>query len=92
MKHALVIAVVAATALQGTFASAQEAQTRWAPIEQSMTALLNEGWRINSHTNAQEAGQINSFSFVLSKESKVVICMIDGPQPNKAISRCRALN
>jgi hypothetical protein len=92
MKHTLFIAVVTAAALQSTFVSAQEAPTRWAPIEQSMTTLLNEGWRINSHTNAQEAGQFNSFSFVLSKESKVVICLVDNPQPNKAISRCRALN
>ena len=90
MKHTLFITIVAATALQSTFVLAQEAPTRWAPIEQSMTTLLNEGWRITSHANVQET--VNSFSFVLSKESKVVICIVDSPQPNKAVSRCRALN
>ncbi len=92
MKHTLLIAIVAATALQSTFVLAQEAPTRWAPIEQSMTTLLNEGWRITSHANVQEPGTVNSFSFVLSKESRVVICIVDNPQPNKAVSRCRALN
>lgn len=92
MKHTFFATLVAATALQSTPASAQEAPTQWAPIEQSMTALLNEGWRINSHTDAQMPAVPSSFSFVLSKESKFVICIVAGPQPNKAISRCRALN
>jgi len=91
MKLTLFIAVVAATALQSTFASAQETPTRWAPIEKSMTTLLNEGWHINSYSNSTALPDV-FFTFLLSKESKVVICIVDNPRPNSAISRCRALN
>ena len=91
MKHIPLIAVVVATALQSAFALAQETPTRWAPIEKSMMALLNEGWRITSYTNSTALPDV-FFTFLLSKESKVVICIVDNPRPNNAISRCRALN
>jgi len=101
MKRTLVLASLVVGLLYGTVASAQDARTQWTPIAQSMTVLLNEGWRIISHGNSKAvtesyATQANSltelYSFVLAKESKMVICLIYDPQPNNAISRCRALN
>lgn len=88
MKRLLLLAGLLANLLLGPFASAQEARTQWAPIEKSLTALLNEGWRIISYSS----GDNLVFSFVLMRESKVVICLLNVPKPNDAASRCRALN
>jgi hypothetical protein len=89
MKRLLLVAGLLVTLLQGLFASAQEARTQWAPIEKSLRALLNEGWRIISHSSSDNN---LAFSFVLMRESKVVICLFNVPKPNDAASRCRALN
>ena len=101
MKRALFLAVLVTNILHSSLASAQETRTEWAPLPKSLTVLLNEGWRIISHSNSKAVTQSyqtqsNSltelYSFVLAKENKVVICLIYDPQPNNAISRCRALN
>ena len=106
MKRALLLAVLVANLLHSPIASAQEARTEWAPLAKSLTVLLNEGWRIISHGNSKAVTQsyqtqtnqtqtnilTELYSFVLAKENKVVICVIYDPQPNNAISRCRALN
>ena len=101
MKHALLLAVLVVNLLHGSIASAQEVRTEWLPLTKSLTVLLNEGWRIISHGNSKAVSQsyqtqpnslTETYSFVLAKESKVVICLIYGPQPNNAVSRCRALN
>ena len=81
--------------LSGQAAMAQSIGTQWVPIDKSMTTMLNEGWRIVSHSNAQtqyDISFVNSFTFVLTRENKVAICLIDSPEPNNAESRCRALN
>jgi hypothetical protein len=101
MKRALLLAVLVVNLLHSSIASAQE-RTEWAPLAKSLTVLLNEGWRIIAHGNSKavtqsyEGGIGNNLSelytFVLAKESKVVICLIYDPQPNNAASRCRALN
>ena len=92
MRRALLLAVLVANLLHSSIASAQEARTEWAPLAKSLTFLLNEGWRIISYGNSKSDQTPNVFSFVLAKENKVVICLISDPQPNNAISRCRALN
>ena len=90
MKRALLLAGLVVNLVHSSLASAQEAPTQWAPIEKSLTTLLNEGWRVISYDHFQTVYE--HFSFVLAKESKVVICLIDKPLPNNATSRCRALN
>lgn len=90
MKRALLLAVLVVNLLHSSIASAQDARTEWTPLAKSLTVLLNEGWRIISHGNAKAATE--TYSFVLAKESKVVICIIYDPTPNNAVSRCRALN
>ena len=101
MKRALLLAVLVVNLLHSSIASAQDARTEWAPLAKSLATHLNEGWRIVSHGNSKAVTQsyqtqTNSltelYSFVLAKENKVVICLIYDPQPNNAISRCRALN
>lgn len=90
MKRALLLVGLAVNLAHSSLASAQETPTQWAPIGKSLTTLLNEGWRVISYTHVKTP--FDTFSFVLAKESKVVICWIDQPKPNNATSRCRALN
>jgi hypothetical protein len=106
MKRTLLLAGLVVQLLYAPVASAQEARTQWTPIEKSLTALLNEGWRIISHSGGPVVATVTStdaviyktisttysLSFVLMRESKVAICLVDGPEPNNASSRCRALN
>jgi hypothetical protein len=96
MKRALLLAGLVVTLLYVPIASAQEARTQWTPIEKSLTALLNEGWRIISHSEGQpviaNASVRSTYSFVLMRESKVAICLIYEPEINNTNSRCRALN
>ena len=101
MKHALMLAILLVNLLQSSIASAQDVRTEWAPLAKSLTAHLNEGWRIISHGNSKAVTQsyqtqpnslTDTYSFVLARENKVVICLIYDPTPNNAVSRCRALN
>jgi hypothetical protein len=105
MKRTLLLAGLVVKLLYAPVASAQEARTQWTPIEKSLTALLNEGWRVISHSGGPVVATVTSpdavvyttqstysLSFVLMRESKVAICLVDGPEPNNANSRCRALN
>ena len=92
MKRALLLAVLVANLIHSSIASAQEARTEWVPLAKSLTVLLNEGWRIISHVQSRTDQTHDQYSFVLAKENKVVICLINNPQVNNAISRCRALN
>jgi hypothetical protein len=81
-------------ASMGVVAS-EDVPTRWSPLESSMEALLNEGWRITSsgivRANYQSDSR-NRFTFTLEKSSKFVICILDDPVQNDAVSACRALN
>lgn len=72
-----------------------ERATEWAPVAQSMTELLDAGWKIVAFNNYQtemfEQNE-NSFSFILQNGSKYIICMLDNPSINDTNSKCRALN
>ncbi len=96
MKRTLLLAGLVASILYGPIVSAQGTSTQWTPVERSMTALLNEGWRVISHSQSQAVDShdniFTAFSFVLMKESKVMICLFDRPTPDNATSRCRSLN
>lgn len=72
-----------------------ERPTEWAPLTQSMTELLDLGWRIVAFNNYQTEmfkDNDSSYSFILNNGSKYVICIIDNPAMNDANSKCRALN
>lgn len=75
----------------------QHRATDWIPLSQSMTELLNAGWKIISHAHYQTEvfnsnPNIESFSFILTNGNRYVICMIDDPVMNNTTTRCRALN
>ncbi|MDR7194567.1 hypothetical protein [Luteimonas terrae] len=92
----LIAAVGLATSLAsfGAFAS-NAVSTRWTPLENSMEALLNDGWRITSSAIVRanyNSDSRNRFTFTLEKSAKFVICIVDDPALNDAVSACRALN
>lgn len=78
--------------------------TPWKPVGQSMGALLNQGYRIVSHSfgfDWQEARSMQfaatlltskEYSFILTNGKDTVICIISSPTPNNGQSRCRKLN
>lgn len=69
--------------------------TEWAPIDKSMTVLLDEGWKIVSFSNYQTemfSDNVNSYTFILSNGAKYILCFIDNPEINNSNSKCRALN
>ena len=73
----------------------QHRATDWIPLSQSMTELLNAGWKIISHANYRTEmfdPNTESFSFILTNGDRYVICMIDDPAMNNSTSKCRALN
>lgn len=72
-----------------------ERPTDWVPLTQSMTELLNAGWRIvgfNNYETEMFSENISSYSFILSSGNKYVLCFMDSPAMNDAKSKCRALN
>lgn len=62
-------------------------------MDKTMSDLLNEGWKITSHTEyVYGRGQVD-YSFVLSKDNKAAICFVDDANAKKTTSSvCRALN
>lgn len=73
----------------------QHRATDWVPLSQSMTELLNTGWKLISHTNYRTEmynPNTESFSFILTNGDRYVLCMIDDPVMNNSTSKCRALN
>lgn len=69
--------------------------TEWAPVDKSLTTLLDEGWKIISFNNYQTEmfnDNVNSYTFILSNGGKYILCFIDNPEINNSNSKCRALN
>jgi len=72
-----------------------ERATDWVPLSQSMTELLNQGWKIvgfNDYQTEMFSDNFTSYSFILSSGSKYAICFLASPAMNDAKSKCRALN
>jgi hypothetical protein len=76
--------------------------TKWGTTDASLTRLLNSGWQISGHSfshavtaPAPGVGGSNerSFTFMLTKDSKYMICIVSNPNPPTANrSVCRSLN
>jgi hypothetical protein len=77
-------------------------QTNWEPVTMNLTQLLNNGWRVYGHSSQRAATSPGApgyraydetqYTFLLIKNDKHIICLIQDPRPSKAISGCRALN
>jgi hypothetical protein len=76
--------------------------TKWEDAKTSMSALLDNGWRIIGHSFNRVAANNTAvssgfdekvFTFILNNGSKYVICLSDNPKPPIAnASSCRKLN
>jgi hypothetical protein len=75
--------------------------TKWEKIELSMSELLDKGWQMTAHGTNRVAANSNSgvgfdietFTFMLTKNGKHIICIIQDPRPPIANGAgCRKLN
>jgi hypothetical protein len=81
--------------------SAYSIPTQWDDARMSMRDLLNVGWKLTSHGTNRVAANSNSgngfdvetFSFILAKGDKYIICFVENPRPPIAnAASCRKLN
>jgi hypothetical protein len=75
--------------------------TKWEKVNTSLTELLNSGWQISGHSSSHAAFRVvgdslfneKAFTFLLTKNGKYTLCLIENPQPPIADSAlCRKLN
>jgi hypothetical protein len=75
--------------------------TKWEEIEVSMSSLLNSGWQLTAHgtnrvaanSNSGNSFDVASFTFILSKDKKYILCIVESPRPPVAnVVGCRKLN
>jgi hypothetical protein len=76
--------------------------TKWENVSTSMDELLNSGWQISGHGTSRAATapgpgvaamDVETFTFILTKNGKYIICRTINPNPPVANdARCRRLN
>jgi hypothetical protein len=76
--------------------------TRWEKVDFSLEQLLNSGWKMSEHSTNRaataaspgvSATDVETFSFLLSKNGKYTICFMENPSPPVAnAASCRKLN
>jgi hypothetical protein len=95
------IVIFSSLALCLTQSSAYSIPSKWEDARRSLSELLDSGWQITGHGTNRVAANSNSgngfdvktFSFVLSKDSKYIICITENPKPPIANDvSCRKLN
>jgi hypothetical protein len=76
--------------------------TKWEDAKINMSDLLNNGWQLTAHSSNRVATSaspgVSSYeeimlTFILSKNSKYVMCFVENPRPPIAnAASCRKLN
>jgi hypothetical protein len=85
---------------QNTSLSKGPFPTKWEKVEMSMASLLNSGWQISGHSSTHAAFRVvnddmfneKGYTFLLSKNSKHVMCFVENPFAPTTNSACRKLN
>jgi hypothetical protein len=77
-------------------------KTMWKVVDQSLTDLLNSGWKLigqNSERVATSPGASGyrtyderSFVYTLYKNGKYITCFVIEPRPDDGYSHCRLIN
>jgi hypothetical protein len=77
-------------------------ETDWTDTDASMTELINNGWKIINHdasalSTSDSRGnwgwKIETYTFMLNKENKYILCYLQNPKPPRAeTAGCRGLN
>lgn len=75
--------------------------TKWEDAEVNLSSLLNSNWQVIAHgtsrvaanSNAGNSFDVKSFTFLLTKGGKYILCNVEGPTPPIANNTgCRKLN
>ncbi len=75
--------------------------TKWEDAGVSLSSLLNSNWQVIAHStsrvaansNAGNSFDVKSFTFLLTKSGKFILCNVEGPTPPVATDTgCRKLN
>jgi hypothetical protein len=75
--------------------------TKWEDAGVSLSTLLNSNWQVIAHStsrvaansNAGNSFDVKSFTFLLTKGGKFILCNVEGPTPPVANDTgCRRLN
>ena len=80
--------------------SAHSKLTKWEDAKLSLNELLDNGWQLTGHgTNRVAANSstsnsfdIQTFSFLLTKGGKHIICILTDPGQPATDAKCRKLN
>jgi hypothetical protein len=80
--------------------SAHSKLTRWEDAKLSLSELLDSGWQLTGHGTNRVAANSNSgngfdvqtFSFLLTKSGKHIICILTDPGQPATDAKCRRLN
>jgi hypothetical protein len=106
IKHGFIVTLTIIIFLTiSKYTTAQDSgsvRTVWKIIDSSLADLLNDGWKLVNQSSDRAAiatgGGIGAFdeqtfTFVLSKNGKYVMCAITNPSVRDGVySRCRSLN
>jgi hypothetical protein len=75
--------------------------TKWEDAGVSLSSLLNNNWqviahstsRVDANSNAGNSFDVKSFTFLLTKNGKYILCNVERPTPPVANDTgCRKLN
>jgi hypothetical protein len=81
--------------------SACSIPTNWEDARMSLAELLNGGWQMTAHgtnriaanSNSGNGFDVRTYSFVLTRNGKYIICILENPSPPMAnAAGCRKLN
>jgi hypothetical protein len=81
--------------------SAYSIPTKWGEAGVSMSELIDSGWQITAHgtnriaanSNSGNGFDVRTYSFLLTKSGKYIICLVENPSPPVANAvSCRKLN
>jgi hypothetical protein len=83
-----------------TIAGTPTNKTTWRVVNQSLSELLESGWKIVSHSShrvviapyTNGASDEETYSYILQKNGKYINCLIRDPRPDNSYSACRQLN
>jgi hypothetical protein len=75
-------------------------KTTWRVVNQSLSELLDSGWKIIGHSShrvviapyTNGASDEENYSYILYKNGKYINCFIINPRPENSSSGCRQLN
>ena len=79
---------------------AYSSMTRWEDAKVSLSQLLDSGWqvtafgtnRVAANSNAGVGFDVKNYSFLLVKNGKHIICILENPGQPVTEDKCRRLN